>query len=48
MWSCDPSLVTLAFLGEKLSDTQFYKDLTRKTAFFEGGLVSNSLITDWH
>ena len=36
MCSCDQSLVTLAFLWEKLSQPQFYKDLTRKTAFFEG------------
>ena len=36
MWSCDQSLVTLAFLWEKLSQPQFYKDLTRKTTFFEG------------
>ena len=36
MWSCDQSLVTVAFLSEKLSEPQFYKDLTRKTAFFEG------------
>ena len=36
MLSCDQSLVTLAFLWEKLSQPQFYKDLTRKTAFFEG------------
>ena len=36
MWSCDQSLVTLAFVYEKLSQPQFYKDLTRKTAFFEG------------
>ena len=36
MWSYDESLVTLAFLWEKLSKPQFYKDLTRKTAFFEG------------
>ena len=36
MWSCDPSLVALAFLLEKLSYTQFYKDLIRKTAFLEG------------
>ena len=35
MRSCDQSLVTVAFLWEKLSQTQFYKDLTRKTAFFE-------------
>ena len=36
MWSCDQGLVTLAFLREKLSKSQFYKDLTRKPAFFEG------------
>ena len=36
MCSCDKSLVTLAFLPEKLSEPQFYKDLTRKTTFFEG------------
>ena len=36
MWSCDQSLIILAFLWEKLSSPQFYKDLTRKTAFFEG------------
>ena len=35
MCSCDQSLVTLAFLWEKLSQSQFRKDLTRKTAFFE-------------
>ena len=36
MSSCDQSLVTVASLGKKLSKPQFYKDLTRKTAFFEG------------
>ena len=36
MLSCDQSLVTLAFLWEKLSQSQFDRDLTRKTAFFEG------------
>ena len=36
MCSCDQSLVTVAFLWQKLSQPQFYKDLTRKTAFFEG------------
>ena len=36
MCSCDQNLVTVAFLWEKLSQPQFYKDLTRKTAFFEG------------
>ena len=35
MQSCNQSLVTLAFLGEKLQP-QFYKDFTRKTTFFEG------------
>ena len=38
MCPCDQSLVTLAFLWEKLSQPQFYKDLTRKTNFFEGWL----------
>ena len=36
MCSCDKSLVTAAFLGEKLPQPQFYKDLTRKTAFMKG------------
>ena len=36
MWSRDQSLVTLAFVSEKLLQPQFYKDLTRKTAFFKG------------
>ena len=36
MCSCDQSLVTVAFLWEKLSQPQFYKDLARKNAFFEG------------
>ena len=35
MWSCDQSLVTLAFVKEKLLQPHFYKDLTRKAAFFE-------------
>ena len=35
MCSCDQSLVTLAFLWKKLSQPQLYKDLTRRTAFFE-------------
>ena len=35
MYSCDQSLVTVAFLWEKLSQTQLYQDLTRKTAFFQ-------------
>ena len=48
MWSYDESLVTLAFLREKLSKPQFYKDLTTKIAFFEGGLDSSLTIWDWH
>ena len=36
MWSWNQSLVTAAFISEKLSEPQFYKDLTRKTTFFEG------------
>ena len=36
MCSCDQSLVTVAFLWKKLLQPQFYKDFTRKTAFFEG------------
>ena len=43
MWSCDQSLVTLAFLSEKLSTPQFSKDLTRKTTFLKGGFVSSSI-----
>ena len=35
MCSCDQSLVTQSFLWEKLSQPQFYKNLTRKTTFFE-------------
>ena len=31
----------------KLSQPQFCKDLTRKTAFFRGGLSSSSIIWDW-
>ena len=36
MCTCGHSLLTLAFLSEKLLKPQFYKDLTKKTAFFEG------------
>ena len=36
MCLCDQILVTLGFLWEKLWQPQFYKDLTRKTALFEG------------
>ena len=43
MYSCDQSLVTEAFLWEKLSQPQFYNDLTRKT---RGDLGSSSIIWD--
>ena len=36
MCSCDQHLVFATFLWEKLSQLQFYKNLIRKTAFFEG------------
>ena len=36
MCSWDQRLVIVAFLWEKLPQPQFYKDLTRKTAFIEG------------
>ena len=34
MWSRDQSLVTLALVRGKISQPQFYKDLTRKTLTF--------------
>ena len=48
MCSCDQSLVTVAFLWEKLSQPKFYNDLTRKTALFEEWSGSSSIILDWH
>ena len=48
MCPCDQRLVTLAFLWEKLSQPQFYKDLDRRNSFFGGGLGSSSIIWDWH
>ena len=48
MCSFDQSLVTLAFLWQKLSKSQFYKDLTRQTVFLRGGLGSSSIIKDRH
>ena len=32
----------------EVTQPQFYKDLTRKTAFLRGGLGSSSIIWDWH
>ena len=46
MCSRDQSLATVAFLSEKLSQTQCYKDLTRKTGFFRCDLGSSSIIWD--
>ena len=48
MWSCDQSLVTPAFLQEKLSQPQYYKDLARRTNFLRGALGSSSIAWDWH
>ena len=36
LWSCDQSVVTLAFISEKLPQSQFYKGLTKKKHFFVG------------
>ena len=36
MWSCNLGLLNLGFLFKKLAKPQFYKNLTGKTAFFEG------------
>ena len=35
IWSCDQSLVTVAFLWKRLTQPQFYQGLTRKTSFFD-------------
>ena len=44
-----PKFDNSRFLWEKSSQPQFYKDLTRKTAVFEGlSLGSSSIIWDWH
>ena len=39
MLLCDQGLVTLAFLWEKLSYPQFYKDLTKKINFMRGAQI---------
>ena len=42
--SRDQSLVTLAFRSVKFTrEIQFYKDLTRKTGFLNGGLASSCI-----
>ena len=43
---CDQSLMTLAFLWEKLSQSQFYNDLSRKTVFLRSRLDWSSIIWD--
>ena len=35
MWPLDQNLMVVAFLWQKLTWAQFYKDFTRKTNFFE-------------
>ena len=45
MW---PKFGNFRILWEKLSQPQFYKDLTRKTAFLRGGLGLSSITWDWH
>ena len=45
MW---PKFGNYSILWGKLSQPQFYKDLTRKPAFLRGGLGSSSIIRDWH
>ena len=37
---CGQCLVTLAFLSEKLSQPQFYEDLTKKVTFLRGDFGS--------
>ena len=43
MWPCNQSLETLAFLWEKLSKRQFYKDLIRKTTEVQSWIKFNNL-----
>ena len=45
---CDQKSVTLAFLWEKLSQRQLYKNLTGETTFLKSGLGSSSIIWEWH
>ena len=45
MW---PKFGNFWILWEKLSQPQFYKDLTRKTAFLRAGLGFNSITWGWH
>ena len=37
IWKYDQSSVTVAFLWEQLPKLEFYKGVTRKRNFFEGG-----------
>ena len=47
MCSCDQSLVTLAFLLEKLPWPQLCKDLNKKPIFVRGALGASSIIWDY-
>ena len=48
MWSCDQILATPAYLWEKLSKRQFYKNLTEKSNFLTRALGSGLIIWGWH
>ena len=56
--SLDPTYTVDMFMWSKfdnysismkeVSQSQFYKDLTRKTAFLRGSFGSSSIIWEWH
>ena len=45
MW---PNFDNYSISMKEVSQSQFYKDLTRKTAFLRGSLGSSSIIWEWH
>ena len=49
MWYCDQSLLTLAFLWEKLSQQPLYKNFTRKNNFCDrcSWFKFNNLVVAW-
>ena len=42
--ACDQCFVTVAFLWDKLSQPQFYKDFSRKTKFLETSYAVNMIL----
>ena len=48
VWSWDQSLVTLAFLWEKLSKLNFIRNWPEKNTFLRGGLSSSLINWNWH